>query len=329
MTQPDPSSPAHACTIEISDLSLLPGNPLISVYMLTYRHEGFIAQAIEGVVAQQLDVPFELIIGEDCSPDNTRSIVLEYQHKHPDLIRVITSDQNVGAKANAARCQAATRGTYVAICEGDDYWCDPAKLARQLAIFDAYPDCAMVFHDATVIDANTGETLRTGRRALRSRMFNTHEIILGDGGMIPTASILVRRAVLVDKPAWYRDAPVGDYPMALRGSALGKIAYLDRVMSVYRANTPHSWTRRHLPSISARLDYAKRIESMLQGFAAEHGPQFDHAIRFTVSKYYSDVLVRLQGSLEDKRAIYAAVRRKLLLSDRVISWIEVKSGMRL
>jgi hypothetical protein len=198
-----------------------------------------------------------------------------------------------------------------------------------MAVFAAHPDCAMVFHDAVVIDANTREKIRGGKRALGSRMFSTHEIILGDGGMIPTASIVVKRAVMMDKPTWYRDAPVGDYPLALRASTLGKAVYIDRVMSVYRANTPHSWTQRHVPSIPTRLSYAEKIDAMLEGFAAEQGPQFDRAIRFTISKYYSDVLVRLQGSLGEKRSIYKTVRRKLSVSDRVLSWVAVNTGIRL
>ncbi len=74
--------------------------PLVSISMLTYNHAPFIAQAIEGVLQQQTNFPFELVIGEDCSTDNTREIVYEYHKKHPDIIRVITSDKNIGETRN-------------------------------------------------------------------------------------------------------------------------------------------------------------------------------------------------------------------------------------
>ena len=84
--------------------------PLVSVKMITYNHAPFIAQAIEGVLQQKTNFPFELIIGEDCSTDGTREIVFEYQKKYPDIIRVITSDKNVGAKKNGIRTMKAVSG---------------------------------------------------------------------------------------------------------------------------------------------------------------------------------------------------------------------------
>ena len=77
--------------------------PLVSVKMITYNHASYIGQAIEGVVGQKTTFPFELVIGEDCSTDGTREIVFEYQKKFPDIIRVITSDKNVGGKKNSRR----------------------------------------------------------------------------------------------------------------------------------------------------------------------------------------------------------------------------------
>ncbi|MGH7238758.1 MAG: glycosyltransferase, partial [Candidatus Saccharimonadales bacterium] len=121
-------------TIEISNPAVLPEKPVVSIHMSTYKHEKYIAAAIEGVVTQQYPFPFELIIGEDCSPDNTRQIVLDYQRRYPHIIRVLTAETNVGAKANTLRCRNAVRGDYIAICEGDDYWTDTSKLMRQVEL---------------------------------------------------------------------------------------------------------------------------------------------------------------------------------------------------
>lgn len=316
-------------TIEISDFTRLPSEPLVSVYMLTYKHERFIAQAIDGVVAQHTDFPIELIVGEDFSPDRTRSIVSTYQKRYPNLVRLITDDRNIGAQANAARCRAACRGKYIAICEGDDYWSDPMKLAHQVAIFRAHPECALVFHAAAYVDSQNGEKTRTSRQSLFSRMLSVDEIILGDGGLIPTASILVRREVTLDMPNWCKQAPVGDYPLALRSALHGEIAYIDKCMSVYRTNVPNSWTERHLPNINSRMQYAQRIESMFSGFSIESGHRFDEAIREMVSKYYSDPLVRLPSTLEERCRFHRDVACKLLGSDRWLAWLAVKRDLRL
>jgi glycosyltransferase involved in cell wall biosynthesis len=86
--------------------------PWVSVMIVTYNHAPYIAQAIEGALQRKVDLPFDLVIGEDCSTDGTREIVLEYQRTYPDIIRVIMSDKNVGANLNARRTRKACRGIY-------------------------------------------------------------------------------------------------------------------------------------------------------------------------------------------------------------------------
>lgn len=122
-------------------------NPLVSVKMITYNHEPYIAQAIEGVLQQETDFPIELVIGEDCSNDHTREIVMEYQKRHPDIIRVITSDQNVGMRKNSNRTAKACRGKYLAFCEGDDYWHHSKKLQMQVDYLEAHPEVGLIYAD--------------------------------------------------------------------------------------------------------------------------------------------------------------------------------------
>ena len=121
--------------------------PLVSALMVTYNHELYIAQAIEGVLQQETDFPFELVIGEDCSTDGTRKIVFNYQKKHPDIIRVITSDKNVGGRKNFFRTVKACRGKYLAFCEGDDYWHHSQKLQKQVDYMEAHPEVGLVHSD--------------------------------------------------------------------------------------------------------------------------------------------------------------------------------------
>jgi glycosyltransferase involved in cell wall biosynthesis len=129
---------------EISDQAVLSRTPLVSVHMITYNHEPYIAQAIKGVLQQKTDFQIELIIGEDRSTDRTREIVLEYQKRYPAIIRVITSEKNVGMHRNHRRVYAASRGKYIAYCEGDDYWHHPSKLQKQVDFLELNPDVGMI-----------------------------------------------------------------------------------------------------------------------------------------------------------------------------------------
>ena len=121
--------------IETSDAEKLCKNPVVSVHMITYNHEPYIRQAIEGVMMQKTDFEFELIIGEDASQDKTREICFEYQKKHPDKIRVLWWHENVSKLGgNSCRVYARCRGEFIAFCEGDDYWTDPLKLQKQVEL---------------------------------------------------------------------------------------------------------------------------------------------------------------------------------------------------
>lgn len=144
--------------IETSDNEKLCRNPLVSVHMITYNHERYIRQAIEGVMMQKTDFEFELVIGEDASPDKTREICFEYQKKYPDKIRVLWSENNTFAiGANMVRVDAACRGKYIAFCEGDDYWINPNKLQRQVDAFRNNPKLGMCLMATNNLIEATGE----------------------------------------------------------------------------------------------------------------------------------------------------------------------------
>ncbi|MCO6441974.1 MAG: glycosyltransferase [Nitrococcus mobilis] len=224
-------------TIEISDPNALPDKPLVSVYTLAYNHEKFIADAIEGVIAQQCDFPIELIIGEDCSLDRTRNIVLDYQRRYPHLIRILTAEQNVGAKTNAARCQIAARGEFVAICEGDDYWHHPRKLQMQVELMSAHPQ--MTF-------CHTDFDRRTRFRTWHSKhknyptpylaRGNAYKVLLYEWTVMTATSMLRRdiferfRGTEFDNPSW----PFGDGNRLLFASTKGTSGYIDISTSTYR-----------------------------------------------------------------------------------------------
>ena len=130
----------------------------LSVAMITYNHERFIRQAIESVLDQKVNFDFEIVIGEDCSTDSTRTIVAELQQQYPDRIVALMRPHNLGAMRNLQETLAACKGQYVALLEGDDYWTSQHKLQKQVDFLDARPDCAISCHRAQFIDEmNSGQ----------------------------------------------------------------------------------------------------------------------------------------------------------------------------
>ena len=190
--------PAEIPCEEISDANELVKEPVVSVDMITYNHGPYIRQAIEGVLQQEVDFPYELVIGEDCSTDGTREIVFEYQKKYADIIRVITSEQNVGAHKNALRTEKACRGKYIAWCEGDDYWHHPRKLQKQFDYLEGHTECGLVFSDYNVYDVKSQKRIQNYMRWKRHHMplsLDFYDLMRGPCPIL-TCTVVVRRGLL-------------------------------------------------------------------------------------------------------------------------------------
>ena len=117
---------------------------LISVVVCTYNQEDTIGRTLDSILMQQCHVPFEIIIGEDCSTDATLAICQHYAKEHPDIIRLFANSQNRGLVDNYFDCLLAARGRYIADCAGDDFWTDSLKLEKEVHIMEKHPNVSMV-----------------------------------------------------------------------------------------------------------------------------------------------------------------------------------------
>ncbi|MBX0292139.1 glycosyltransferase [Hymenobacter sp. HSC-4F20] len=212
----------------------------VSVCCISYNHERYLAQAIESVLMQQTAFDVELIIGEDCSTDNTRQIALDYARRYPEQIRVLLPERNQGVMKNLMATMDACNGTYIAFLEGDDYWTDPHKLQRQVEALRAHPECTLCAHDAQVLSEDG-----TSNNYIFSNQFRhvlpltegiiTHDKLVAHHWFIPSASMLfVKVALTLPLPAWFAEVHSGDYTLQLLATRTGSIYYLPDAMSVYR-----------------------------------------------------------------------------------------------
>lgn len=205
--------------------------------MITYNHEAFIAQAIEGVMMQQTSFPLRLVLGEDGSKDNTRAICIEYQKKYPGRILLLTDEGNLGMIPNFMRTLKACSSKYVALCEGDDYWTDPQKLQKQLDFMEANPDFAICFHRMQVVyEGDPSKNHLTNEEP-----DITTEIDLTDHNYIYTASCLFRNNLFREFPKSFCISPAGDYFLHMLNAKHGKIRFLNEPMGVYRVHDGGAW----------------------------------------------------------------------------------------
>ena len=226
--------------------------PLVSVHMITYNHAQFICQAIDGVLNQRTTFQIEIVIGEDCSTDGTKEIVFKYQQKYPEIIRIVTSEKNVGMSANFVRTLNACKGKYIAFCEGDDYWTDPLKLQKQVDIMESEPDCAVCVHNATILQGSK-ETLHWPD--IKKPKYTLNEVFRNY--FIATNSILLRAKWLWRVlPDWFFELPGSAGPIVYYACKHGYLRTINETMSVYR---------KHAGGVHSSLTQIEQINKGIEG----------------------------------------------------------------
>lgn len=207
---------------------------LVSVCMITYNHESYIAQAIEGVVSQQVNFSLELLISDDCSTDRTKAICVAYQQKYPAIIKLIDREQNVGMNMNFIDTLKRCKGKYIALCEGDDYWIANDKLQKQIDFLENNQNFSICFHRVRLVyDVN----IRKAFPDLNVKTPSESTIYdLAKGNFIHTPSCVFRNQNFIF-PSWIYTAFPPDWVVHLLNARYGKICFIKEELSAYRIHT--------------------------------------------------------------------------------------------
>jgi glycosyltransferase involved in cell wall biosynthesis len=251
------------------------GMPLVSVLVLAYNHGQYLAEALDSILAQDVQAHVEVIIGEDCSPDDTREIAERYAREHPDVVRLVTSSHNVGMHENHRRLLRASRGEFVAYCEGDDFWSSPAKLRLQLEHLRAHPEHVGVHSDVDHL------VERNGRRVVhqaywahhrpRKPATTTFDDLLVEN-VVQTCSVVLRGEVartFTDSALGQSRYVVDDWPLFLHSTMSGPLGCLPAALATYR-RVEGSATNQGVEAAERRLADQLRL---LRDAAAMHPHQ--------------------------------------------------------
>jgi glycosyltransferase involved in cell wall biosynthesis len=272
----------------------------VSVLVTTYNHEKFIAQAIDSVLAQEATFDYEVVIGEDCSTDSTRDIVLAFRKRYPDKIRLLLPHENLGFCGNVIfeRALKACQGQFVALLDGDDYWTSPHKLQRQVDFLEDHPECAICFHDVAQIreDGSPGDWDYTppGKKKISS-----FEDLL-PRNFIGTCSAVFRTGLYGELPDWFHKIALSDWFFHILIAQYGKIGYIDEVMGVHRVHSGGVWSRRSYSHMfEGEIEFYKYINAYLDF-------RYDEIISAEVSKRYHRLVMaqkpaELKAQLEQGR----------------------------
>ena len=230
---------AEALSAVASDETAVIGEPVppvtLTVLTMTYNHEAYIAECMDGVLAQRTDFSVQHLVLDHHSTDRTAGIVAAYAARHPSIRPVILSQRRPFENVTGlfSRC----RTTYAALCDGDDYFTDPFKLQKQVDFLESHPHCALCFHPVSVVFENGEQPGVYPPPSMLPRGVR-EEYYLADmfqGNLIQTNSVVYRWRFRDGRPEWFRpDLCPGDWYWHLLHAEMGKIGFLPKVMSVYR-----------------------------------------------------------------------------------------------
>ncbi len=269
--------------------------PLITILCFTYNQEGYIESAINGFLNQRTDYSLEILIHDDASTDRTPEILSRYEKEYPDVIRVFYEKENQyskGALFNAMKDHI--RGQLIAICEGDDFWCDPNKLQMQVEYMEEHKDCMITGTNGLQWDCRTNTMVSTDGFP-REQDVSMEEILFYRKSCFPTASFVMRREVYYMED-FYRGRGFSDWMHLLYARSHGKVHYFDRITCVYRFYAENSWTSRTYTHKGNYVAFTINMISFFEAFDANTSGRYHEIINNMVEGF-----IRAGASMYDSK----------------------------
>ncbi len=272
---------------------------MVSVICTAYNHEKYIRECLEGFINQKTDFSFEVLVHDDASTDSTANIIKEYENKYPSIIRPYYQKINAYSRHIPFVkdfLAPMARGKYVAFCEGDDYWCSPTKLQKQVQIMETYPDCHLCVHRVRVIrEDGQNMDMYIPKNLKESQIINPHQLVERALFMdrFQTTSYFVRSEdywpYMYDPPLFRKGCSVGDSPLLLYIATVGNAYYLNETLSCYRKDSIGSWSTRTMKNKENRIKFRENIIRCVQEYDHYTNYRFNDIINRAVSNWLFEI----------------------------------------
>lgn len=208
--------------------------PVLSVIVLCYRQGDYVGACLQSILDQKLDVPFEIIVGDDNSPDNSLEVIESFRMRYPDVIRVLAHDKNVGFAGNFADTVALVKGEFIANIDGDDVMA-PGKLQRQLDFLRTHPEYGLIVHKMRTVDQDTLESVPYPLSESKPATFDA-EYLIENGPFFFHSSEMYRTNLRLRHPVDVGLKSVADVVHLMQVLLGSKGCYLDEELGLYRVN---------------------------------------------------------------------------------------------
>lgn len=229
---------------------------MLSIIVPTYGHEKYIAKALDSILMQQTHYRFEVLVGDDASPDGTREILKEYERRYPDVFTMFYRETNMRqqGKSNAGDLKRRARGKYTIVLEGDDFWLDPLKIEKQVSFLETHPEYIAVAHNCLVVGEDSepnGETYPECKETEYTLRHFMYDILPGQLATIMTRNFI--KYHMFDTSLLYKGLSPGDRLLDFVLVTHGRVYCMQEKMTAYR----HVLKGGTSVSANYKLDYAK------------------------------------------------------------------------
>jgi glycosyltransferase involved in cell wall biosynthesis len=256
--------------------------PLVSICSITYNHESYIKECLEGFLMQKTTFPVEIIINDDASTDKTAAIIKEYEVKYPNLFKPIYQIENQYSKKQgsifARFVYPKAKGKYIALCEGDDYWIDPLKLQKQVDFLEANLEYSACTHRNKVLKKGV---LGWSKSIDIKNTLTVYDLVWN----IPfqTATIVYRKSALIIPPNIF--SSITDTTTFMLLANHGNIYFINEYMSVYRIHEGGVWSG---ITPFERIEIRKKFQLERVEYFNNRNLHVAKALKYKLSKDYID-----------------------------------------
>ncbi|MGB7395048.1 MAG: glycosyltransferase [Pricia sp.] len=282
--------------------------PKVSISIITYNHEQFIARALDSVLSQKRDFDIEIIVGDDFSTDGTQDILKSYQDKYPNIIHLILHPKHnpgIPGRVNNVTNIYACRGEYVAMLDGDDYWTDKNKLQIQVDFLDRDNAHSVIGHTALRVTPE-GEVMDNywmyGKIKEQAGSYSLYDILGIGWCFAQTSTLMFRNKQFAEFPEWFWNVVSADYVLLLLLARHGNLKYITEPMTAYTIH-PNSFMANHyrtLEYITLKINELRLLKKLFlpkvgQECTKENRNQVNQGINKMIASYkyrYLQTLMR-------------------------------------
>ena len=302
---------------------------MVSILCTAYNHEQYIAQTLDSFLEQETDFPFEILVSDDASTDNTAEIIRDYAARYPDVIRPYLMEENIFSQGRNFYTEfffPNCRGKYVCLCEGDDYWTDKSKLRRQVDFLESHPDYSACVHNTLLHYCDGSQPDRPLLSHGQDRDLPMEFMISGASQAFHTSSLMSRREVITNTQPFYHVAyshGFTDQANAIWFRLNGKVRYLDRVMSVYRINSNSAaWSSEVDGQYDKLRNFIIGKRDMLRSLLTQIPEEYRKLVEDAILEREFELMYIEGRDREQRREPYRSILRRQSFSYRLKNFVK-------